>query len=618
MPTVSDIENTPLSGLNHIDALLDVGPDWNYADQGNVIFYTFSTTAGVETDNTSIRGAITAFSAEQQSNARLALATLSAVTGIVFTEVANGDAAQIRFSNVDIVSRNTVGLCSWQSSYFHTGTTLNSYSATAWIYMDNVEWFSDNAGLEPGTFGYESLLHELGHAVGLKHPFDDDINLPAARDNTGYTLMSYDDNGSIHSTYSPYDVAALKWLYGGDGLGGALGINSTTGARFIMGSEGGDTLTGTSADDSLCGNAGNDFLNGGAGNDLAIFNGARAGYVFAATAPNALSATDSSGADGVDVLTDVELFQFTNGTYTRAQLLASQPIVPTGSAAVAAGANVAVFQGTAAAGSAISLVNAGGEVLGTGTAAADGNWSITPHVLANGAYSVTVRASTGGVVTDGSAAIAFAIASSLNVGGTGGADRLATTTGNNAVDGGSGIDFALYTGARANYTIALDLAGFGVTAKSGSDGSDMLYHIERIQFADKAVALDTAGTGGAAFRLYQAAFDRLPDEAGLGFHIWAVETAGLTLAQDAQGFIDSPEFAAKYGSLDNTAFVTQLYRNVLGREPEAAGLKFHVDLLNAGTISRADDLTFFSESPENQAAVIGSISNGMDYLPFGG
>jgi serralysin len=50
-----------------------------------------------------------------------------------------------------------------------------SYDADAFVYLDNVEWNYQNANLAPGGQGYETLLHELGHALGLKHPFDDSI-----------------------------------------------------------------------------------------------------------------------------------------------------------------------------------------------------------------------------------------------------------------------------------------------------------------------------------------------------------------------------------------------------------------------------------------------------------
>jgi serralysin len=88
---------------------------------------------------------------------------------------------------------------------------------------------------------------------------------------------------------------------------------------------------------------------------------------------------------------------------------------------------------------------------------------------------------------------------------------------------------------------------------------------------------------------------------------------GLNIAQVAANFIASPEFTATYGALDNTAFVNQLYQNVLHRGADAGGLAFHTSNLATGANTRANVLVGFSESPENQAALIGTIQNGMVY-----
>lgn len=103
-----------------------------------------------------------------------------------------------------------------------------------------------------------------------------------------------------------------------------------------------------------------------------------------------------------------------------------------------------------------------------------------------------------------------------------------------------------------------------------------------------------------------------------GFSVSGPDGADTLANVVAQGFIDSPEFASKYGNLTNEEFVMQLYKNVLHREPDAGGLKFHIDNLNAGRITRADDLAAFADSPENQAALIGVIGNGFAYVPYAG
>jgi hypothetical protein len=200
-------------------------------------------------------------------------------------------------------------------------------------------------------------------------------------------------------------------------------------------------------------------------------------------------------------------------------------------------------------------------------------------------------------------------ANSGNTTGTAGADTLTGGTGTTTLDGGAGTDTAVYTGARASYTLARTDAGF--TLKHAA-GTDTLLNVERIKFADAHVALDTAGNGGMAYRLYQAAFNRTPDQGGLGFQMKALDD-GANIAQVAANFIASPEFTATYGALDNTAFVNQLYQNVLHRAADASGLAFHTHNLATGANTRANVLVGFSESPENQAALIGTIQNGMVY-----
>ncbi|NNG25444.1 DUF4214 domain-containing protein [Telluria aromaticivorans] len=80
--------------------------------------------------------------------------------------------------------------------------------------------------LAPSAFnaGAQILLHELGHVLGLKHPFghedaDGDIGdgpfLSSAEDDGVHTLMSYNtDDLDYQLAYSPLDLAALQYMYG--------------------------------------------------------------------------------------------------------------------------------------------------------------------------------------------------------------------------------------------------------------------------------------------------------------------------------------------------------------------------------------------------------------------
>lgn len=193
---------------------------------------------------------------------------------------------------------------------------------------------------------------------------------------------------------------------------------------------------------------------------------------------------------------------------------------------------------------------------------------------------------------------------------------LAGGAGNDALDGMAGRDVAWYAGSRSDFTIASQGGGvFTVRDNSASgldEGLDTVRSIERLRFADQVVALDIDGNAGQAYRVYQAAFDRKPDAGGLKYWVDQMD-AGMSLATVAGHFVGSAEFAALYGSNPSHAdFIYRLYTNVLHRPPEAAGYNWWLDQMNAGAYTRQHALAAFAESAENQAGVIGSIQNGIE------
>jgi V8-like Glu-specific endopeptidase len=198
--------------------------------------------------------------------------------------------------------------------------------------------------------------------------------------------------------------------------------------------------------------------------------------------------------------------------------------------------------------------------------------------------------------------------------GGAGADRFTGLAGNDTIDGGAGIDTAVYAGPRAAYSVTSFSNGQIQVADSigARDGTDLLVNVERVKFGDVSLAFDDNGSAALAYRLYQVAFDRVPDPGGLGFYMGVLDR-DIPLRDIATAFMSSPEFQAKYGALDNAAFVTLLYENAFNREPDAGGYAFYKANLDNGAAARADMLVSFALSQEDHDLLIGAMKQGMAY-----
>lgn len=302
---------------------------------------------------------------------------------------------------------------------------------------------------------------------------------------------------------------------------------------------------------------------------------------------------------------------------------AHAPAPATASMVMASSGNVATFSGTGEAGVTIELVRGGATAadfveIAEAKVGTDGKWSVTTSPLPNGDYTVSaVSVDLAGNATSGTSKLSFTVNNPGNITGTAGDDTLTPGAANIAIDGGAGNDTVVVNGPRANYTLAKEVWGYGLTDNVGGGGHDALLNVEHVQFNDGWVALDVDGNGGEIFRLYQAAFGRAAEPAGLGYWIWRMET-GSSLQTVAHEFMTGqPEFDAMYGTNPtDVEFINHLYENVLHREADPAGFAYWQNVLQTSPNARADVLIDFSESPENKALVIGTIKDGMSYTPW--
>ena len=84
---------------------------------------------------------------------------------------------------------------------------------------------------------------------------------------------------------------------------------------------------------------------------------------------------------------------------------------------------------------------------------------------------------------------------------------------------------------------------------------------------------------------YVAYYGRPADPGGLYYWAGRLAESGGNLDALIDAFGTSPEFVDRYGSLDNTALVTNLYQQIFGRAPDQAGLEYYASELTAGNKS---------------------------------
>ncbi|MEN9359951.1 MAG: hypothetical protein RL095_1486 [Verrucomicrobiota bacterium] len=146
------------------------------------------------------------FSDAQKAAAREILAYISTVTNLKFVEntsVTDGSQSHLTFAS-HAMSSGSSGF-----AYYANNPTVNTKSGDVWI--------SSSLTTAPtkGTSSYKTFLHEIEHALGNTHPYDDSTWSGTDR---ASTVMSYNRHSSITGTdaqtYLIQDLWTLQKNYG--------------------------------------------------------------------------------------------------------------------------------------------------------------------------------------------------------------------------------------------------------------------------------------------------------------------------------------------------------------------------------------------------------------------
>lgn len=198
-------------------------------------------------------------------------------------------------------------------------------------------------------------------------------------------------------------------------------------------------------------------------------------------------------------------------------------------------------------------------------------------------------------------------------------------SGQDSVDGGAGNDLVRFDGIdQGQVTITFDAGISTLTDRTAPGQSTAVFAVEDLQTAGEVILeLDKHDGIGlisgenltTLTELYIAYYNRAPDALGLSFWATAFQTDGFSFEEIADLFFTQPETIALYSDVSDGDFVTEVYNNVFGRDPDQPGLEFWTEQLASGGTTESGFILDFlagARAETGSPADVGYIENKTD------
>lgn len=210
---------TPYSNDYRIDVLIEGrGASWNPSgvkSSPTSITYSFAKTLAYVADPEDTAG-FTEFTGAQKEAVRKFLALAGTIVNINFSEVIETASSSTGFGQIRMANNDQTS-----AGYALSPGSGGELSGDVFISNDTI-----NSSYAQGTYDYDTLIHEITHAIGLKHPgnYNDGQEpstapgnyLASSEDSKTLSVVSYAEHpqGLQRIDFGPYDLLALDYLYG--------------------------------------------------------------------------------------------------------------------------------------------------------------------------------------------------------------------------------------------------------------------------------------------------------------------------------------------------------------------------------------------------------------------